>query len=110
MLARRSLPVTSATWSGHWGPDKRYYARRSDGVCFAIDGEVSVVDLAGTTPPSEHARPVDSLPGSGAYTLSVLAHNPVASCHVKPSIDGPSLVHPRLATARLIAYGVRRRR
>ena len=110
MLARRSQPVTSASWSGHWGPDKRYYARRSDGVCFAIDGAVNVVDLAGTTPPSPHARPVDALPGADGYTLSVLAHSPVASVHVRPSIDGQSPVHPRIATARLVAYGVRRRR
>ena len=109
MLARRSLPVTSASWSGHVGADKRYYARRSDGVCFAIDGAVNVVDLAGTTPPAPHARPVDSLPGAGEYTLSVLAHSSVATSFVKPSIDGPSLVHPRIATARLVAYGVRRR-
>ena len=110
MLARRSLPVTNASWSGHVGADKRYYARRSDGVCFAIEGAVPVVDLADATPPSSHARPMDSLPGPGEYTLSVLAHSPVASCYVKPSIDGPSLVHPRAAAARLVAYGVRRRR
>src|SRR5688572_11573479 len=77
MLAPRPHPaVTSETWNGHWGADARYYARRSDGACFAIDGAVNVFDLAGTTPPSPHARPVDSLPVDGEYTLSVFAQRP----------------------------------
>ena len=111
MIARRSHHLSSERWSGHWGTDARYYARRSDGVCFAIDPTVNVLDLAGTTPPSEHARPVDSLPVAGGYTLTVFGDRPpVGTCHVRPSIDGPSPVHPRIATARLLACGVRRRR
>lgn len=110
MIARRSKHVTSESWNGHWGPDARYYARRSDGVCFAIDGAVNVFDLAGTTPPLPHARPVDSLPVAGRYTLSVFAQRPIESGHVKPSIDGPSPLHPRLVKARLLACGVRRRK
>ena len=110
MLAPRPHPaVTSETWNGHWGADARYYARRSDGACFAIDGAVNVFDLAGTTPPSPHARPVDSLPGDGEYTLSVFAQRPIP-IRVMPSIDGPSPIHPRIISARLLAVGVRRRR
>jgi hypothetical protein len=110
MIAPRPRPVTSETWNGHWGPDARYYARRSDGVCFAIDSAVNVFDLAGTTPPAPHARLVDSLPVAGEYTLSVFAQRPVDASHVKPSIDGPSPIHPRITTARLLACGVRRRK
>jgi hypothetical protein len=110
MLAHRSLHVTSESWTGHWGDDARYYARRSDGVCFAIDGAVNVFDLAGTTPPPPHARPVESLPAGGGYTLRVFVQRPLDTCHVKPSIDGPSPIHPRVTSARLLACGVRRRR
>jgi hypothetical protein len=109
MIAPRSQHVTSETWNGHWGPDARYYARRSDGACFAIDGAVNVFDLARTTPPSPHARLVDSLPVAGEYTLSVFAQRPPEATYVKPSIDGPSPIHPRITTARLLAFGVRRR-
>lgn len=109
MLARRPQHDTSERWYGHWGADARYYARRSDGACFEIDGAVNVIDLAGTTPPSTHARLVDSLPNAGRYTLSVFAQRPLDESHVKPSIDGPSPIHPRVTTARLLAYGVRRR-
>ena len=106
MIARPSL-VTSETWNGRWGADARYYARRSDGACFAIDGAVNVADLAAPTPP--HARPVHSLPDDGEYVLSVFALRP-GSMHVRPSIDGPSPIHPRITSARLFAFGVRRRR
>ena len=110
MLARRSQQVTSESWNGHWGADARYYARRSDGVCFAIDGAARVFDLADTTASSPHARPVKSLPADGRYTLSVLALPAHDGTRVKPSIDGPSASHPRFAVPRLVAYGVRRRR
>ena len=111
MIAPRSHPaVTSETWNGHWGADARYYARRSDGVCFAIDGAVNVFDLARTTPPSPHARPVDSLPVEGEYTLSVFAQRPPEAVYVRPSIDGPSPIHPQITSARLLAVGVRRRK
>ena len=110
MLARRSQQVTSESWDGHWGADARYYARRSDGACFAIDAAARVFDLADTAAAAAHARPVDSLPMIGGYTLSVLALPPIQGSRVKPSIDGPSLGHPRLAAPRLLAYGVFRRR
>jgi hypothetical protein len=110
MIAPRPHPVTSETWNGHWGADARYYARRSDGACFEIDGAVNVFDLAGTTPPSPHARLVDSLPVDGEYTLNVFAQRPAVR-HVMPSIDGPSPVHPQITSAaRLLAFGVRRRK
>jgi len=109
LLARRSQHVTSERWNGHWGADARYYARRSDGVCFAIDGAVNVLDLAGTTPPSPNARPVDSLPLAGRYTLSVFAVRPLDGSLAKSSGDVPSVSDPLGATPRLLAYGVRRR-
>jgi len=110
MIAPRPQPDTSERWYGHWGVDARYYARRSDGACFAIDGAVNVIDLAANTPVSPpHAQPVDSLPNAGRYSLSVFAVRPPATSHVKPSIDGPNPLHPRVTTARLLAYGVRRR-
>jgi hypothetical protein len=110
MIAPRSHLVTSETWNGHWGADARYYARRSDGACFAIDGAVNVFDLARTTPPSPHARMLESLPPDGEYTLSVFAQRPPEPRHVMPSIDGPSPIHPRIASTRLFAFGVLRRK
>src|SRR5688500_3533731 len=111
MIAPRPHPaVTSETWNGHWGEDERYYARRSDGVCFAIDGAVNVFDLARRAPPSPRARPVASLPIAGEYTLSVFAQRPPEAVHVRPSIDGPSPIHPRITSARVFAVGVRRKR
>ena len=103
MVARPLQDVSSERWNGHWGADARYYARRSDGVCFAIDGAVNVFDLAGTTPPSSHAQPVDSLPVVGRYTLNVFAMRPLDGSRAKASGE---LVG---ATPRLLAYGVRRR-
>ncbi len=110
MLARKSQQVTSESWEGHWGTDARYYARRSDGACFAIDGAARIFDLADTTAAAPHARPVESLPMIGGYTLSVLALPPRAGRRVMPSIDGPNPNHPRFAAPRLVAYGVFRRR
>ena len=109
MVAPRSRHDKSERWYGHWGADERFYARRSDCACFAIDGDVNVIDLAGSTPPSPQARPVDSLPRLGRFTLSVVVQHPPETTYVRPSIDGPSPVHPQVATARLLAYGVRRR-
>ena len=112
MVAPRSQHDTSERWYGHWGADERFYARRSDGACFAIDGDVNVIDLAGSTTgplPSVHAEPVDSLPRLGRYTLSVFAVRPPEASPVKPSIDGPSPIHPRITSTRLLAFGVRRR-
>ena len=103
MVARPSQDVTSERWNGHWGADARYYARRNDGVCFAIDGAVNVLDLAGTTPPSSHAQPVESLPVVGRYTLNVFAVRPLDGSRVRSS-GGIAPAIPRL-----LAYGVRRR-
>jgi hypothetical protein len=110
MLARRSQQVTKESWDGHWGTDARYYARRSDGACFAIDGAARIFDLADTSADVPHARPVESLPMIGGYTLSVLALPPRLGRRVMPSIDGPSLSHPAFAAPRLVACGVFRRR
>jgi hypothetical protein len=94
MVVRRSQPIISEAWSGLWGTDARFYARRSDGVCFAFDGAASVFDLAGSSPPAPHARPVATLPNVGRYILSVFAARPTES-----SNEG----------RRVFAYGVRRR-
>lgn len=109
MFDSRPQPITSEIWNGYWGTDARYYARRSDGECFAIDGAVNVVDLAAATPPSSHAHPVDSLPAVRCYQLRVFAQRPPEARHVRPSIDGPSPLHPRITAARLMAFGVLRR-
>ena len=109
MLARSSPQVTTESWNGRHGTDARYYGRRSDGVCFAIDGAARVFDLADTSASSPHARPVDSLPEDARYTLSLVALPPHSGSRVRPSIDAPSAVHPRFAAPRLLAFGVRRR-
>ena len=66
----------SEAWRLVWGSDSRYYARRSDGACFTIDGSARVVDLAGpdgAAPPKGYARAVPSIPRSGRYALRVFA-------------------------------------
>ena len=117
MLARPSQHLTSESWYGHWGIDARFYARRGDGACFAIDPSMNVIDLAGTTPPEAHARPVESLPRLGRYTLSVFAVRSVAEDSATSSVSArdvacgdvePSSAVPAV-TPRLLAYGVRRR-
>jgi hypothetical protein len=109
MLARQSQHDTTEHWSGHWGADARFYARRSDGVCFAIDGRVNVIDLAASTPPSSHARAVESLPQLGRYTLSVFAVRPLDASAATPSDEGQTAGESPSAPGRLLAYGVRRR-
>ena len=110
MLARTSpQQVTTEVWNGRHGTDARYYARRGDGVCFAIDGAARVFDLADTAASSPHARPVESLPENARYTLTVVALPPHVGSRVRPSIDAPSAMHPRFAAPRLLAFGVRRR-
>jgi hypothetical protein len=90
MVDRRSQQFTGESWNGLWGTDARYYARRSDGACFEIDGSANVFDLAGSSPPPPHARRVACLPNAGRYTLTV--------CAVRQ--EGSRAV---------FAYGVRRR-
>lgn len=104
MVARRSEQFTSQEWNGLWGTDARYYARRSDGACFAIDGAMTVFDLAGSSPPPRHARPVASLPHVGRYTLRVFAARPIAT-GIPETADGAPVQRP---SARLFACGVRR--
>lgn len=107
MVARRSQQFTSQEWNGLWGTDARYYARRSDGACFAIDGAMTVFDLAGSSPPSLHAQPVAALPHVGRYTLRVFAARPIANGKPDTPDDAAATVAPR-RSARLFAYGVRR--
>ena len=109
MLARQLQLDTTEHWSGHWGADARFYARRSDGVCFAIDGRVNVIDLAASTPPSSHARAVESLPKRGRYTLSVFAVRQL-DANAATQDGGTTTANDSTAvTPRLLAYGVRRR-
>ncbi len=76
MVARRLQRFASEDWSGHWGADARYYARRSDGALFVIDGAVTVFDLAHSAPPAAMAERVSSMPDVGGYTLRVVAARP----------------------------------
>ena len=108
MLAHPSQHSSSERWAGHWGADAQFYARRSDGVCFAIDGGVSVIDLVGSTPASPHARPLDALPGQGRYTLRVLASAQGGASGATSSSDATDAGANRTG-ARLLAFGVRRR-
>ncbi len=109
MVARRSQQFTSQEWNGLWGTDARYYARRSDGACFAFDGTMTVFDLAGSSPPSLHARPVAALPHGGRYTLRVFAARPIdAGPRPDATDESANAAQPRRRAARLFAYGVRR--
>jgi hypothetical protein len=76
MVARRLQRFASEDWSGHWGTDARYYARRSDGALFVIDGAVTVFDLAHSAPPASMAQRVSAMPDVGGYTLRVVAARP----------------------------------
>jgi hypothetical protein len=93
MVARRSQAFTTEHWNGFWGMDARYWARRSDGACFAIDGRATVFDLASDSMPERHSEPVATLPRAGRYAMRVLIAKPV----------------PGARTARTFACGVRRR-
>ena len=110
MLAHESAQVTTESWNGYWGVDACYYARRSDGVCFAIEGAMNVLDLAGATLPSSQARPVNALPISGRFALSVVVMH--AGGDADARCDGATQPQgdARRATPRLLAVGVRRRR
>lgn len=107
MVARRTQQFTSQEWNGLWGTDARYYARRSDGACFAIDGAINVFDLAGSSTPSPHLQPVASLPHVGRYNLRVFAARPIPS-NGRQDGDDAATAGPRRRPARLFAYGVRR--
>lgn len=95
MVARRPQAFTTEDWNGFWGSDERYYARRSDGACFIIDGRATVFDLASASPPAMHSEPVAALPRVGSYALRVLVARPVAGTG-------------RVGGRRLFACGVRR--
>jgi hypothetical protein len=108
MVARRLQRFASEDWSGHWGADARYYARRSDGALFVIDGAVTVFDLAHSAPPASLAQRVSSMPDVGGYTLRVVAarqQSPDASA------DEPRVTIERAearAQRRLVVCGIRR--
>ena len=110
MLAHESAQVTTESWNGYWGVDACYYARRSDGVCFAIEGAMNVVDLAGVTLSSSRARPVNALPISGRFAMHVVvmqaSGDAAAELESAPKAQGDG----RRAVPRLLAFGVRRRR
>ena len=110
MLAHESAQVTTESWNGYWGVDACYYARRSDGVCFAIEGGMNVLDLAGATLPASQARPVNALPISGRFALRVVVMHAVGESHAQGENVGPAQGNARRATPRLLAVGVRRRR
>ena len=95
MVIRRTPHDTSEAWSGFWGADARYYARRSDGACFVIDGAARIVELAEVSAAAAHARAATIMPMAGRYELRVVAAQPAA--------EG-------VRQARLFAYGVRRSR
>ena len=98
MIVRRTERFAREAWNGVLGSDARYYARRSDGACFAIDGAVRVLDLA-SPDQSPHVRAVASLPQKGRYALRVFAAS-------GRDPEGVGSTDP--AAPRLLAYGVRR--
>ena len=110
MLAHESAQVTTESWNGYWGVDACYYARRSDGVCFAIEGAMNVLDLAGATLPSAHARPVNALPISGRFSLRVVVMQAAGESHAESDSATPAEAEAPRAMPRLLAFGVRRRR
>jgi hypothetical protein len=105
MASRRLQQITSEAWNGFWA-DARYYARRSDGACFAIDGATRMLDLAAASPASAHVRAVTALPQVGRFVLRVFATRPVEEARVEPSGTESEASAP--GRARLFAYGVRR--
>ena len=109
MVARRSQRFTSEDWIGHWGTDARYYARRSDGACFAIDGAVAVFDLARSAPPASMAQRLPSIPKAGRYDLRVFAAGPLTES-ARREMPGDRAGPPDAAQAvrRLVVCGVRR--
>ena len=110
MLSHESAQFTTESWNGYWGVDACYYARRSDGVCFAIEGAMNVLDLAGATLPASHARPVNALPISGRFALRVVVMHAVDTVTPEAGSVTPTQLDAPRATPRLLAFGVRRRR
>ena len=103
MVARPSSRVASERWSGHWGADARYHARRSDGACYSIDGAVRVSDLARAVPAAPLARPLPALDADGRYALCV-----VGTREEPPREDVVPRAGARREGRRLVACGVRR--
>ena len=110
MLSHESAQVTTESWNGYWGVDACYYARRSDGVCFAIEGAMNVLDLAGATLPASQARPVNALPISGRFALRVVVMQAAGETLSQGESAMPPQDDARRAKPRLLAVGVRRRR
>lgn len=110
MLFHGSAQVTTESWNGYWGVDACYYARRSDGVCFAIEGGMNVLDLAGATLPPSQARPVNALPISGRFALRVVVMQAAGAAATEAENVTPTQGDVRRAMPRLLAVGVRRRR
>ena len=108
MVARRSQAFTTEDWNGFWGTDARYYARRSDGACFAIDAAAMVFDLAGSATPSSHAHPVASLPRSGRYTMRVLVARSVMASTRPVAGETKKQTSAESTRPRVFACGVRR--
>lgn len=105
-----SAQVTTESWHGYWGVDACYYARRSDGVCFAIEGATNVLDLTAATLPPSRARPVNALPISGRFALRVVVMQATEEAHDERETAMPNRDEARRAMPRLLAFGVRRRR
>lgn len=111
MVARGSQRFTSEDWIGHWGSDARYYARRRDGACFAIDGAVAVFDLARSAPPASMAQRLPSIPSAGRYDLRLFAAGPLTeSARREPGTGSERLGRPDAGQTvrRLVVCGVRR--
>ena len=111
MVARGSQRFTSEDWIGHWGSDARYYARRRDGACFAIDGAVAVFDLARSAPPASMAQRLPSIPSTGRYDLRLFAAGPLTeSARREPGTGSERLGRPEAGQTvrRLVVCGVRR--
>jgi hypothetical protein len=112
MVARRSQRFTSEGWSGHWGADARYYARRSDGACFAIDAGVAVFDLAQSGPPASMAQRLPSIPAAGRYALRMIATRSESRSVSRSESGSDSLretpSEPPRESRRLVVCGTRR--
>ena len=108
MIARSSQRYTTEAWNGLWGADARFYARRSDGACFVIEGDVGVFDLASSLP-EDLATQVKTLPQFGRYSLRMFVAKPRVATTDSPAAESESDDRPQEARASLFACGVRRR-
>ena len=109
MIARSPQRYTTEAWNGLWGADARFYARRSDGACFVIEGEVGVFDLAASPLPADHATEVKTLPQFGRYSLRMLVARPTEESTSPAGDSSDPAARPREARASLFACGVLRR-